>query len=71
MKTLNTLLAALAVTAVTQIHAGTPPPQGIVAAASAPAVSAINGKMDANYGAINRSSTRGVAGSLSVPLGHS
>lgn len=72
MKTLNTLplLAVLAVTAVTQIHAGSPPPQGIAAAASEPAVSAINGKLDANYGAINRSSTRGVAGSFSVPLGH-
>jgi len=34
-------------------------------------VSAINGKLDANYGAINRSSTRGVAGSFSVPLGQS
>ncbi|MFZ2281530.1 MAG: hypothetical protein WAW39_27275 [Prosthecobacter sp.] len=70
MKILNTLLAALAVTSVTQIHAGSPPPQGIAAAASEPAVSAINGKLDANYGAINRASTRGVAGSLSVPLGH-
>ena len=68
------LLAALALTAVSQIHAGAPAAspsgKGIVAAASEPAVSAINGKLDANYGAINRSSTRGVSGSLSVPLGH-
>ena len=76
MKTTHTLplLAALAVTAVTQIHAGSPvsssADKGIVAAASEPAVSAINGKLDANYGAINRSSTRGLAGSISVPLGH-
>ncbi|MHB1083175.1 MAG: hypothetical protein ACYC67_27530, partial [Prosthecobacter sp.] len=72
-KSLNTLLAVLAVTSVTQIHADSPTAspsgKGIVAAASEPAVSAINGKLDANYGAINRSSTRGVAGSLSVPLG--
>lgn len=34
-----------------------------------PAVSAINGKVDGHYGEINGSSTRGVAGSLSVPLG--
>ena len=77
MKTKTTLplLALLAVTAVTQIHAGSPVStssgKGIVAAASEPAVSAINGKLDANYGAINRSSTRGLAGTISVPLGHS
>ncbi len=64
------LLAALAVTSLTQLHAGAPSVQGIAAAASEPAVSGINGKLEANYGAINRSSTRGVAGSLSVPLGH-
>ena len=66
------LLSLLAVTAVTQTQAGAPMAsgKGIVAAASEPAVSAINGKLDANYGAINRASTRGVAGSLSVPRGH-
>ncbi|MBN8422838.1 MAG: hypothetical protein J0L73_28275 [Verrucomicrobia bacterium] len=63
------LLAALAIASLTQLHAGAPPVQGIAAAASEPAVSGINGKLDANYGAINRSSTRGVAGSISVPLG--
>ncbi len=70
MKTKHTLplLAVLAVTAVTQLRAGAPAPS-IAAAASEPAVSAINGKLDANYGAINRSSTRGVAGTLSVPVG--
>jgi hypothetical protein len=70
MKTRHTLqlLAALAVASVTHLHAGAPVP-GIAAAASEPAVSAINGKLDTNYGAINRSSTRGLAGSLSVPVG--
>ncbi len=68
------LLALLAGTAVTQIHAGAPTAspsgKGIVAAASEPAVSGVNGKLDANYGAINRSSTRGIGGTISVPLGH-
>jgi len=68
------LLALLACTAVTQIHAGapvaSPSGKGIVAAASEPAVSGVNGKLDANYGAINRSSTRGIGGTISVPLGH-
>ncbi|WP_395746683.1 hypothetical protein [Prosthecobacter sp.] len=63
------LLAALAVASLTQqLHAGAPVP-GIAAAAAEPAVSGINGKLDADYGAINRSSTRGVAGTISVPLG--
>lgn len=34
-----------------------------------PAVSAINGKIDTHYGEVNDSSTRGVAGSISLPLG--
>jgi hypothetical protein len=34
-----------------------------------PAVSAVNGKIDGHYGEVNGSSTRGVAGSLSLPLG--
>lgn len=62
------LLAALAVASVAQLRAGAPV-QSIAAAATEPAVSAVNGKLDANYGAINRSSTRGLAGSISVPLG--
>ncbi|WP_397382459.1 hypothetical protein [Prosthecobacter sp.] len=63
-----TLFAVLATASVSQPFAGEPV-QGIAAAATQPAVSAINGKLDTNYGAINRSSTRGVAGSLSLPLG--
>ena len=63
----------LAFTAVSQIYGGSsdsiPSGKGIADAASEPAVSAINGKLDANYGAVNRSSTRGVAGAFSVPLG--
>ena len=65
------LLTVLAVTTVTQLRAGAPAPQGIAAAASEPAVSGLNGKLDANYGEINRSSTRGISGAISVPLGHS
>jgi hypothetical protein len=33
-------------------------------------VSAINGKLDAKYGAINRNSTRGLASTITMPLGH-
>lgn len=36
-----------------------------------PAVSSINGKIDTNYGAVNGSYTRGVSGSLSIPIDHS
>jgi len=70
MKLLLTLslFATLAASSVSELLAGEPVP-GIVAAAAEPAVSAINGKLDANYGAINRASTRGLAGSLSLPLG--
>ena len=72
MKTTRKLLAALAVTAAIQLHAGTVAPVPSIAnAASLPAVSGLNGKLDANYGAINRSSTRGLAGSITVPIGHS
>lgn len=63
------LLALIAATSLTHLRAGTPAPS-IAAAASEPAVSAINGKLDANYGAINRNSTRGIAGTLSIPVGH-
>ena len=63
------VLAALAIASVTQLTAGEPAP-GIAAAASEPAVSGPNGKLDTNYGAVNRSSTRGVGGAFTVPLGH-
>ena len=66
------ILAALAVSAVTQLHAGTAAPAPTIAdAASQPAVSGLNGKLEADYGAINRSSTRGLAGSITVPVGQS
>ena len=61
------LLAALALASVTHLHAGDP---GLAAAASEPAVSGINGKLDTNYGAVNRSSTRGVGGAFTIPVGH-
>ncbi|WP_395746124.1 hypothetical protein [Prosthecobacter sp.] len=63
------LIAAVAAVSATPLSAKSPVP-GIAEAASEPAVSAINGKLDANYGAINRSSTRGVGGTISLPVGH-
>jgi hypothetical protein len=48
------LLAALALATVTQLHAGQAAVPSIAAAASEPAVSGLNGKLEANYGAINR-----------------
>jgi hypothetical protein len=65
------VLAAFAVAALHPLRAGeaSAPAPSLADAASQPAVSGLNGKLEANYGAINRSSTRGLAGSFSVPLG--
>lgn len=66
------LLAALTLSSFAHLRAGEVTP-GLSAAASQsaiePAVSSLNGKLEGSYGAINRSSTRGVAGALSAPLG--
>lgn len=62
--------AALAISPV--IHAD-PAAGSIANAANAsavePAVSSVNGKVDTIYGAINRSYIRGMAGSVSLPIG--
>ncbi len=48
--------------------AGTPAPT-IAASANEPAVSAINGKLDGFYGAVNHNYLRGTAGTVSLPVG--
>lgn len=48
--------------------AGTPAPT-IAAAADEPAVSALNGKIDGFYGAVNHNYLRGTAGTVSLPVG--
>lgn len=49
-------------------HAGSPPPT-LAAAADQPAVDGVNGKIDAFYGAVNRSYIRGTDATLSLPVG--
>lgn len=48
--------------------AGTPAPS-IAASADEPAVSAVNGKLDGFYGAVNHNYLRGTAGTVSLPVG--
>lgn len=66
------LSAALAALSLGSVYAGDSG-KGVAAAATAsviePAVSGINGKLDANYGVVNDSYIRGAAGSISLPLG--
>lgn len=66
------LCAALAVFSLSPIGAAASV-KGIAAAASESAVeravSSLNGKLDANYGAVNRTSIRGLSGTVSFPIG--
>ncbi len=65
------LCASLALLSANLFAGVTPPAATPASLASEPAVSGLNGKIDGNYGAINESYTRGVAATISVPLGHS
>jgi len=49
-------------------RAGTPAPT-LAAAADQPAVDGVNGKLDAFYGAVNRSYIRGTNAAISIPVG--
>ncbi|MFN7562709.1 MAG: hypothetical protein ACK5TH_13080 [Prosthecobacter sp.] len=66
MKLLTTSIFSLLLAA--GLQAGTPAPT-IGAAADEPAVSGLNGKLDAFYGAVNRSYIRGTNATLSLPVG--
>lgn len=67
MKLFTSSLLAVLITLVTA-NAGTHAPT-IAAAADQPAVDGVNGKIDAFYGAVNRSYIRGTSAAISIPIG--